>query len=402
MKIKLNTRLICLIISGVLLTGALSVAAINGSPYETLKNSIFNAMLYENFTLEGEMTLVVNGEVIENDTVRMIHTANGSVEFDQSGSIVSIEYDNLTLRRSYLAQDGTQWYSGRNSNANWNNSSFWPGATMTPDMRDTARFRFAELFVDILVGDLKNNMTMSTNDGIRRVSGTITHSQLPELVRLGIDMLIEQSRNWYRGDYGVKEDYRELIDMPIRSLTFDRISGDADIDAMGNLLYLNTDVKATVTTVFGDSYTMEFTMFLRFVDIGTSVVISPVPGALELLTPEFVEHISGWRYNTVYFTRTADGSIDANSVIDTWPGSLRHRTPASNIPEIDSLEIDVLLDTLFYVEMLIAEGDYEEALEILIEMATYLSDMEDRPGFVLDEVILSIMELQSLITLADF
>ena len=63
MRKKFSARLMCLIISGVMLTGALTVAALNGSPYETLKNAIFNVFSYDNFIMEGEFTLIVNGEI---------------------------------------------------------------------------------------------------------------------------------------------------------------------------------------------------------------------------------------------------------------------------------------------------------------------------------------------------
>jgi hypothetical protein len=57
--------------------------------------------------------------------------------------------------------------------------------------------RFMQLLADALIGDLKNNITMSSSGGIRLIRSTFTESQIPELVKAGIDVFIEQSGNWH-------------------------------------------------------------------------------------------------------------------------------------------------------------------------------------------------------------
>jgi hypothetical protein len=57
--------------------------------------------------------------------------------------------------------------------------------------------RFMELLADALIGDIKNNITMSSSGGVRLIQGRLTESQIPELVKAGIDVIIEQSGNRY-------------------------------------------------------------------------------------------------------------------------------------------------------------------------------------------------------------
>jgi hypothetical protein len=150
---------------------------------------------------------------------------------------------------------------------------------------------------------------------------------LPEILRVGIDMLVEENLRWYGGDFGEREDFRNPMDIPFKSLTINRISGEADIDDQGNLLYFSTYASITIVNVFGDSNHIEFNATLNFSDIGTSVVQTPISGVAELITPEFMEREFGRIYHlNVYFTSNADGSINSDSVTTTWPGERNVRS----------------------------------------------------------------------------
>ena len=408
MKRKFSTRLMCFIISGVLLSGALTVAALNGSPYETLKNAIFNAFTYDSFVLEGEFRLAFDDVVLDSDNIHIIVSGNNHMEL-QSDDFLSLTYDSLMINRSYRANDGTQWYSARVDRwGSRHNSSAWP--TITQEDRDSARFRFAELFIDILVGDLKNNMYMTTSDGMRRISGAITHNQLPELIRVGIEMMLEAENRWWDDRYISRDDFSCPSHIPPRSLTFDHIGGEAYVDNMGNLTYLNVNVIATIVNVFGDHHRAEMSVELRFSEIGTAVVLNPIPGISELLTPEFIESVSGWRYSTVHFLRLEDGSIDPDSVIDTWPGNLRNQRnlgiPTSWCGSITcdwDLDFDysfeLIMELVERIEILIAEGNYEDALRILLDMN--LSESDWLCSSLFDYLINLAMELSLMADLAE-
>ena len=403
MRKKFSVRLMCLIVSGVMLTGALTVAALNGSPYETLKNAIFNVFSYDNFIMKGEFTLIINGEIEEQDAIRLILTENGSLEIEQNR--FTLTYNDLMFGRAYNSS-GVQWYSARIDR--WGSMSHFPALTYAD--RNSAQGQFVELFVDIMVGDLKNNMYMTTNDGIRTISGAITHNQLPELVRLGIEMVIEQSRAWYRGDYGTRDDFRHPMDIPITSLTFDHISGEAKVDSMGNLLFINGNAQATIINVFGDANTFEFDLTMSFSEIGTATIDHPLTAAAILLTPEFIENEFGRRYVTLYFTLNEDGTMNRESLTDIWPGNLSHRDSvvwsASDYFCDDFYACERFNVLLERVAAYVEDGYYEGALDMILEMMDTALEQDFDEEFICmfmwDRIINLINDVNNTALMANF
>jgi len=392
---KLSTRLICLIISGVLLTGALTVAAINGSPYEMLKNAIFNSFTYDSVRLDGEFTFMINGEVEDHSAISIIFNENGSLELDDN--FFSLLYNDVRIFQSYRGS-GVQWYSARIDF--WGGDSAWP--RMSAHDRNSAQGQFIELFIDIMVGDLKNNMYMTTNDGIRHISGQISHNQLPELVRLGIDMIIEQSGGWL--GFGMRND-------PITSFHFDIIRGDAKVDEVGNLLSLNTYAKATMTSVFGETHTFEFIIDINFSDIGTTVIDHPLTAVGTLLTREYIEERFGNSHATLYFTLNEDGTMNYASLTDNWPGN---RTPARSIDPVgterfdceDYEACDEIHEILELVNVLVEAGLYDEALEIVRELLDAAWDFDEDIRIVCvqmwDQLIILMNDLNNWALMANF
>ena len=406
MKKSVKIRAFSLILAAVLLGGALTVAAVMGSPYETLKKAVLNAAYYSNVTTETWATVTVNGEVCES---QKSFTANGensylSYNFDENGDFNGYYYNSsaLTINRDYVGMDGTQWYSAyvREHYDDYYHSSNILFSPFASEDRDSARMRFAELLVDALVGDLKNNFTMSSSGGIRNIQATLTESQIPELAKAGIDVLVEQSNSYYNwreyianGEYifeqisingGIKtvtvykqsgrlmsaeeqkawdngtyydlygNDYYEILwvdgacyvadsprkmadsytapatredydktdplNMPMQSLTINYLSGEAEVDEQDNLVALDMYAKVTVISVLGDTNVVEFDVGVRFSEIGTSEVACPIPGATQLLTPDYMKANFGREYGNVYFTLNEDGSINIGSVTTTYPG----------------------------------------------------------------------------------
>ena len=248
MKRSVLIRLSCLCVALVVLAGALAVSALNGSPYETLKNALLDALAIDNATVSMEARLTVDGVEMEfsrNEEV-VGETASLTRQYDELGQPSHFSYDseNLSLRPGYTAPDGTEWYSASRS---WgygsrNYGSILGLGSLTQEDRDSATVRFATLAVDALVGDLKNNIVMSESDGMRRISGTLTSAQIPELVRAGIDMLLETSQygDVYRErilsvDYaaGVRRIERVTLkgvekSVSVYEQTFERVEAEAD------------------------------------------------------------------------------------------------------------------------------------------------------------------------------
>ena len=203
MKKSIAVRVLCLAVASVVLTGAVAVAAVMGSPYETLKRAVLDAVTYRNVTLESSMTVTVNGEPVTEEKSHEIYGDAGSMRyyFDQNGDPNRFSYfaHGLTLQPGYTAEDGTQWYYANvypreRFTFSHERSSV---AMISPQDRDSSRMRFMELVADALIGDLKNNITMSSGDGVRLIRGTLTESQVPELAKVGLDMLAEQSGGYH-------------------------------------------------------------------------------------------------------------------------------------------------------------------------------------------------------------
>jgi len=321
MKRKISRRMVCLITAGILLLSTIVVVAIEGSPYETFKRTVFQALTKENFTLQGELTVKFNGEVIEYESGTLISSEVGRINkgFDNR---TLIEYNNLHIESPMWGEE--IWHSVRAQGQSWRiNNSFLGEMGIGVEDLNSARFRFAEAFIDLVVGDVRNNFTMSSVDGGRRVGVAINHNQLPEIVRLGIDVILEDSLRW-RDESDLRREYFLYPQyIPIRNITLNRLSIYADIDDADNLKYFNINVNVTTVNIFGDEGIFEFSFVAEFSDIGTSVINVPIPGAVELFTPEFFEYKTGSRHGSLFFQLNADGSVNLDSLATISPRNAR-------------------------------------------------------------------------------
>ena len=358
MRKRISTRAICLLLSAVILAGALTVSAINGSPYENLKNAVFNALFYENVTAEGEVVLRIDGHEHVRawfiDYIDYIGDGNrlsrGGTRwcpqhFDVTSMMMGFELEYESFETQGLVFDtvsGTtplleldrQWYRARRNHSPSSNSTLGYEFFGTAG-RNSNQVRLVELFIDLLVGDLRNNLTISTGEGVRRVSGAITESQLPEIARVAIAIAIDEQlrfRDQNLAGY-TREDFEHLLEIPVTSVAINRISGDADIDGDGNLLYISARAHVTVENIFGDSHEIEVEGYLRFSDIGTTVPESSLPCVefllelFEAFEPDGLswdgswwsfygedEMIWGWGRRSFYFTLDSSGNIDLDSI----------------------------------------------------------------------------------------
>jgi len=459
MKKSVKIRVICLITAALMLGSAMTVAAFLGSPYETLKKSLLDALTTRNVTEEGRFTLSVNGVVLEETKFHNIqgddrflnyyYYLNGDIEgFHYSTNGLSI-YSTEALMWGDIDRD-TEWYSAdvhpEYDYYPFRGSRF---SMFNPDDRNSAQMRFMELLADALVGDLKNNITMTSENGNRYISGTLTETQVPELAKAGIDMLVEQSSRYYgnfrdvsfngseyvferisiergmktvsrweknvramtpeeseawedgtffinndydfwgtvdidgntyfaegperlvneykapatRADYGTRDNPFEL---PMQSIVVNYIHGEAEVDMDGNLLYVDASGTLTVTNIFGEVSVVELKATIRFSDIGTSDPDCPIPGAEQLLTPDYVKTHFGSSAMNVYFSLNEDGSIDAGSI------TTKHPSESAK---------------LHYSNNVVASNDMESFPSVVDEVAEEpeLSDMESFPS-VEDEV----------------
>jgi len=339
MKKRISTRAICLLVAVAMLMGALTVSAINGSPYENLKNAVVNALFYENFSMEGEFTFRVDNQLYARERIRTYFGNESRLEISSSetgwrpGDESPIHSNNrmsyttryFRINPVFAGGGPVQWYIINNFDVFSSSHDLSSPQPMGYNIfgaagRNSNYLRLAELAIDLFVGDLKNNLTMSSQaDGNRRISGAITESQLPEFVRVIIDIAIDEQLRWRNTDNLSREDFNNVLDVPMRGITIDRIQGNADIDSNGNLLYINVLGIATIESIFGDTYVLELEGNLRFTEIGTTMPDSPFPGAYEIFRGFSGTQASQWSNRQFFFTLDEDGNVDAGSITNQWP-----------------------------------------------------------------------------------
>jgi hypothetical protein len=81
------------------LSGAITAIAIVGSPYETLKRAVFDALAYQNFSAEMYMAITVDSMLHVEETAFLIHGDNSSLSYsiDDAGNIFNVFYSTNDL-----------------------------------------------------------------------------------------------------------------------------------------------------------------------------------------------------------------------------------------------------------------------------------------------------------------
>ena len=316
---SVKVRVICLAVASVALFSSLTVSAFVGSPYEILKKALFKSAAARNATLETQMTLTVNGRTQQREKSFSVNADDSflSYYFDRDGNPDGfIYYSDDGLRvcsENRYAADGEKWYrvyfTGGGSHA------YSGGVIGLSERVGAAEMRFIELLSDMVVGDLKNNINMSGQGGLRHISGVLTESQAPELVKAGIDVLIEEQGRYNASDadYGDYIDY-EPYEKPTKGLTINCVRGDADVDGEGNLRGVHINITVAHTNIFDEVSQIEVDFNAEFSDIGVSDPAGLVPFVRQL-APEYFKHFdSDGFYAEYYFTLNEDGSINENSI----------------------------------------------------------------------------------------
>jgi len=208
MKKSVKVRIISLVLALTVLGGAVTAAAIMGSPYETLRTAILDAMTMRNVTADMNMSITVNGEIIHEVGLRHIQGDNGSLSFETISSDGIVESDGFVFSNQNMevtpfnthgrmgtnAAEGN-WYRARVFDGTYRAVNSSPFGMLTPEDRNSSEMRFAELLIDLLVGDMRNNISMTSVNGVRRIRGSISEHQVPEIVRAGIDMVLERTHH---------------------------------------------------------------------------------------------------------------------------------------------------------------------------------------------------------------
>jgi len=410
------TRPMCLLLSLILLSGALTVAALTGSPYETLKKAAMDTVFAKSGTYKVTTEVYLDGVLQEQNGSMETHT-----QFSEDARLNFTDQNDFNYRGKKYSVSPVYWSEEDKEGKGWyslykyDGDDYYPtgpvASGLLSDMsRDSTYVRFAELYTDLMVGDLKNNLSISEQSGVKTVSGTLLASQIPELYNVGLSLMfasnqeygidseektisetdskrvyeqvelkgkIKTVRVWEVESFEVEDSYytrddfedefgyfdedeyqrenkrhmitytdygkpklisekqeeatiedylgkdydiEDIYDVPMDAVRIDFVSGTANIGKDGYLSTLKGNLRIVLTSVFGDTYEIEFKIDLICEDMGTTEVVCPIPGIDEVFTDELFQSFSpnykddDYYYFNLYFKLNADGTIDADSI----------------------------------------------------------------------------------------
>lgn len=185
----------CLIAGMFVLTSAVYANYDDARGYTNYKDAVKDLVLYQDsFTADGEMSILVDGE--EMATMKGNLKLDGDEYYWQTVSEENFgdgdnKYENIQVRKggktfSYYPKTNSYTVSDAENE-------------FRPDMGDPTMkkgVRFAELFADAMVGDLKNNFVLTSKEGDNRTySVDVSGSQIPEVVNAGISLMFTAANN---------------------------------------------------------------------------------------------------------------------------------------------------------------------------------------------------------------
>lgn len=194
---------VCLLIGMLVLTTSVYANYDNANGYSSYKAALKHlALETNNVTLDASVSFEIDGKEIMMEQVAQKITPNGKSTY--SKSVESPDY----LHEVYTYEDGKysiRYFPEENAYYQWEDNYDYNSVEnligIDMDDKTTNKLaRFIELGVDMLIGDLKNNVVLLSNDnGVREYSIDVATNQMPEIVNAGISLLFS-SMNYDNSD----------------------------------------------------------------------------------------------------------------------------------------------------------------------------------------------------------
>jgi len=205
----------CLLVGMLVLTSAVYANYDNARGYTNYKDAVKDLVFYQdNFTADGKMSILIDGEEMAavngnfklNGDDYYIRTVSEEKFSNQDNKDESLQISKGGKKISYYpTSEPDSYYEYERSDS------------IRPDMSDPTMkkgIRFAELFADTMVGDLKNNFVLTSKDGDNRnYSVNVSGSQIPEVVNAGISLIFTAANNQDYSQYSSVEyqDYQKAF-----------------------------------------------------------------------------------------------------------------------------------------------------------------------------------------------
>lgn len=311
MKLKKKTIMAASLITGVvMLTTSAFANYVNSSGYEDCKRAIKRLLKEDNYTMTIEADFLIDEQSMGTFKFTQLLDADGDVklnwfidEYDTERSFTSREYfQDGELVRISKYRDETESYYIDDENPDLHH--FFK-INEEDEKTVNKAIRFVELFADMIVGDLKNNMLLIDSDDVCDTYAINLESyQMPELISAGLSLM--GSANANPEYYGYRAE--ELADMTTFEIAerdpmfllgeepvIDSVNLQVKIDHSGRILDVTGDFTILGTDYNGTPHTLKFIASGSVSDYDTTV-----PERVDL-TGKPVRRASQWREERIAF-----------------------------------------------------------------------------------------------------
>ncbi|MHC1723152.1 MAG: hypothetical protein AB9836_08120 [Aminipila sp.] len=185
----------CLLVGMFMLTSAAYANYDDARGYTNYKDAVKDLALYQNnYTADGEMSILVDGEKMV--TIKGDFKLDGDAYYMRTISEENFSKEKNAIENVQVSKGGKTYYYYPKTNSYMVSDS---KIDFRPDVNDPTikkGIKFAELFADAMVGDLKNNFILESKDGDNRnYSVKVSGSQIPEVVNAGLSLMFTAANN---------------------------------------------------------------------------------------------------------------------------------------------------------------------------------------------------------------
>ncbi|QIB68530.1 hypothetical protein Ami103574_03985 [Aminipila butyrica] len=185
---------ICLLVGMFVLTSAVYANYDDARGYTNYKDAVKDLAFYEdNFAGNMKMDIAVDGETYAS--MKGDFKIDGKDYFWSTSSEEAGESDSK-FENTTTVRDGVSYYYLPESNSYRVTEEEGNFRVDTSDPTVKKSIRFAELFADAMVGNLKNNFVLESKEGDERhYSVDVSGNQIPEVINAGISLMFTTVNN---------------------------------------------------------------------------------------------------------------------------------------------------------------------------------------------------------------
>ncbi len=209
---------VCLLVGLMVLTTSVYANYDNANGYSNYKSAVKNLLLStDNVTIDGEFGFYLDGELMGAAEMGGKFAKNGASTYEKEtdkDGLVSYERQTFSGKDSYVSYNpqNNTYYSYENRSYEMSSGNFL-GVDMDDEMSQRL-IRFMELSADLVVGDLKNNVVLTSEDeSSLEYSIAVSRNQMPEIINAGLSLIFGSMNQSYDNRGGIYyEDWMASFD----------------------------------------------------------------------------------------------------------------------------------------------------------------------------------------------